>query len=63
MNEWIIIVDMNQPGRQVPLIIKDKDWDIATFESVEEIRALVHPLNVFKRWAFNYVTGESEEIL
>ena len=62
MNEWIVIVDMDQPGRRVPLTLKDEEGEIATFASVEEIRKLTHPLGVFEWWAFNYVTGESEKV-
>ncbi len=62
MNEWIVIVDMDQPGRRVPMTLMEDDDKIATFESVEAIEAYVHPLRVFEWWAFNYVTGESEAV-
>ena len=64
MNEWIAIVDMDQPGRRVPVALSDGDWDCATFSCVDEIKELHkdHSLGVFMWWAFNYVTGEGEEI-
>lgn len=65
MNEWIAIVDMDQPGnRMVVTLDDDDDFSCATFESAEEIRELQkeHGLGVFTWWAFNFVTGEAEDM-
>ncbi len=65
MNEWIAVVDMDQPENRMAVTLSDDDeFSCATFESVEEIRELQkkHGLGVFTWWAFNFVTGEAEDI-
>ena len=66
MNEWIVIVDMEQPDIRRPVSLTDMedDFSCAAFESVQHIERLKrgHPLGVFVWWAFNYVTGEAEEL-
>ena len=65
MNEWIVIVDMDQPGNRMAVALTaDDDFSSGEFESVDEIRELQkkHSLGVFTWWAFNYVTGELEEM-
>ena len=65
VNEWIAIVDMEQPGNRMAVTLAgDDEFSCATFESVNEIRELQskHSLGVFTWWAFNFVTGEAEEI-
>jgi len=63
MKEWIVIVDMDQPGSRKPVALADSnEFSCAAFESVDAIRELrsKHVLGVFEWWAFNYETGESE---
>lgn len=65
MGEWIAIVDMDQPGNRMAVAIGDEDeFSCAKFESVGEIQELheSHGLGVFMWWAFNFVTGEVEEV-
>ena len=65
MNEWVVIVDMDQPGNRMAVAMSaDDGYSCATFGTVESIRNLQrkHPLGVFTWWAFNFVTGEAEEI-
>lgn len=65
MNEWIVIVDMEQPGNRMAVALEsDDDFSCSTFESVKEIRELKkkHGLGVFTWWAFNFVTGLVEDI-
>ena len=65
MNEWIVIVDMDQPGHRKAVAFEaDDEFSCDTFESVSAIRELRedHMMNVFVWWAFNFVTGEVEEL-
>ena len=65
MNEWVVIVDMDQPGNRTAVAMSgDDDFSCATFNSVDDIRELQrkHSLGVFTWWAFNFVTGEAEEL-
>lgn len=65
MNEWIVIVDMDQPGNRMAVTLEaDDDFSCHKFESVGEIQELhkKHNLGVFMWWAFNFVTGEVEEV-
>ena len=65
MDEWIVIVDMDQPGNRMAVALSaDDDFSCGEFESVDEIRELhkKHCLGVFMWWAFNFVTGEVEEV-
>lgn len=65
MNEWIVIVDMDQPGHRVPVAFEASDeFSCETFGTVTEIRELHerHSMGVFMWWAFNFVTGEVEEL-
>lgn len=65
MNEWIVIVDMDQPGNRMAVALEaDDDFSCATFESLVEIEKLQfkHGLGVFTWWALNFVTGEVEEL-
>lgn len=65
MNEWIAIVDMDQPGNRMAVALgDDDDFSCAQFESVDAIEELqkVHGLGVFTWWAFNFLTGEVEEL-
>lgn len=64
MNKWIAIVDMEQPDIRHVVVIEEDEFACATFESVDEIRELQrkHSLGVFTWWAFNFVTGEVEDI-
>lgn len=58
---YIIIVDMEQPGRRGVVVFRDDNDDVAKFESISQIQSLheQHPLRVFQWWAFNIATGES----
>ena len=63
--EWIVIVDMDQPGNRMAVALSaDDDFSCGGFASVEAIRELKnkHQLGVFTWWAFNFVTGELEEL-
>jgi hypothetical protein len=65
MNGWIVIVDMDQPGNRMAVSLEgDDEFSCATFESLAEIEKLQtqHLLGVFTWWAFNFVTGELEEL-
>jgi len=65
MGEWIVIVDMDQPGNRMAVAISDEDeFSCAKFESLAEIEKLQrkHGLGVFSWWALNFVTGELEEM-
>jgi len=65
MNEWVVIVDMDQPGNRMAVAMSgDDDFSCATFEFVEEISELKkrHHLGVFVWWALNFVTGAVVEV-
>ena len=65
MNEWMVIIDMDQPDHRKPVAFEaDDQYSCETFESVSSIRELreSHSMGVFFWWAFNFVTGDVEEL-
>ena len=64
-NEWIAIIDLDQPSVRRPIVLLNSDLDeTATFPSVQAIKEVqrTHLMRDFCWHAFNYATGESEEI-
>jgi hypothetical protein len=63
--KYIVIVDMDQPGNRRPVVLTDEEENPGMFQSLEAIVRLkaIHPLGVFTWWAFNWQTGESEDLL
>lgn len=64
-NQWIAIIDLEQPNLRRPIVLMTSDLDeTATFPSVAAIKEVqrTHLMRDFCWHAFNYTTGESEEV-